>query len=89
MSALSFLAQHRADPCRPLSLDRAGPSYLRPDEAFPAELGALSMTELQVLHSRMCRQLDREYLTEPQGPHPCTTDRLQDILGELDARDRA
>ncbi|WP_460669371.1 hypothetical protein [Kocuria himachalensis] len=47
------------------------------------------MTELQVLHSRMCRQLDREYLTEPQGPHPCTTDRLQDILGELDARDRA
>ncbi|MEX5235117.1 hypothetical protein [Kocuria arenosa] len=45
------------------------------------------MTELQVLHSRICRQLDREYLTEPHGPHPCTTDRLQDLCGELDARD--
>lgn len=31
----------------------------RPVEAFPAELGALSMTELQVLHSCMCRQLDQ------------------------------
>lgn len=89
MSAPSLLAQHRADPCRPVSFDRAGRSDLRPDEAFPADLGTLSMTELQVLHSRMCRQLDREYLTQPQGPHPCTTDRLQDILGELDARDRA
>jgi hypothetical protein len=31
----------------------------RPVEAFPAELGALSMTELQVLHACMCRQLDQ------------------------------
>ncbi|TDL46542.1 hypothetical protein [Kocuria rosea] len=62
---------------------------LPPDEAFPAELRALSMTELQVLHSRMCRQLDQEYLTAPYGPHPCTTGRLQDVLGELDAREGA
>jgi hypothetical protein len=62
---------------------------LGPDEAFPAELGGLSMGELQVLHSRICRQLDRDYLTGPGGPHPCTTDRLQDVLDELDARDAA
>lgn len=47
------------------------------------------MGELQVLHSRICRQLDRDYLTGPDGPHPCTTDRLHDVLAELDARDAA
>lgn len=64
-------------------------SCLGPDETFPAALAALSMGELQVLHSRICRQLDREYLTGPEGPHPCTTDRLQEVVHELDARDAA
>lgn len=68
----------------------SGPcSCLGPAEAFPAELSGLSMGELQVLHSRICRQLDRDYLTAPDGPHPCTTDRLQDVLDELDIRDAA
>jgi hypothetical protein len=87
MSAPTLPTQHQTDPCRPPGSHGALRSSLGPEELFPAELGALSMTELQVLHSRICRQLDREYLTEPHGPHPCTTDRLQDVLGELDARD--
>ncbi|MGQ1795834.1 hypothetical protein ACT4S5_01645 [Kocuria oceani] len=62
-------------------------SCLDPAQVFPGDLGDLSMSELQVLHSRICRQLDRDYLTDPAGPHPCTTDRLQDVLHELDARD--
>lgn len=69
------------------SPDPAPCSCLDPGQAFPADLGSLSMSELQVLHSRICRQLDRDYLTGPDGPHPCTADRLQDVLGELDARD--
>ncbi|MFE7629514.1 hypothetical protein [Kocuria sp. NPDC057446] len=64
-------------------------SCLDPAQAFPGDLEGLSMSELQVLHSRICRQLDRDYLTGPGGPHPCTADRLQDVLDELDARDAA
>ena len=72
----------------PGPVPHGGPcSCLGPAQAFPAELGGLSMGELQVLHSRICRQLDRDYLTGPDGPHPCTTDRLHDVLDELDARD--
>ncbi|MFF0991406.1 hypothetical protein [Kocuria nitroreducens] len=89
MSTPTTVTHHGTDSFRPPGPDRSLRSCLGPDEAFPAELGALSMAELQVLHSRICRQLDREYLTAPDGPHPCTTDRLQDVLGELDARDHA
>lgn len=84
MTASTTVDQHRAqDP------SRSRRSCLGPEEGFPDELGALSTVELQVLHSRLCRQLDREYLRAPDGPHPCTADRLQDVLGELDARDHA
>lgn len=62
-------------------------SRLRPEDDFPNDLAALGKAELQVLHSRVTRQLDREYLTDPAGPHPCTLDRCQDLLAELDARD--
>ncbi|WP_154676732.1 MULTISPECIES: hypothetical protein [Kocuria] len=47
------------------------------------------MTELQVVHSRVIRQLDRGYLTDPTGPYSATTDRCQDLQAELDARDTA
>lgn len=89
MTATTTLTPHRGDPARSPGPHRGVRSCLGPEEAIPDELGELSMAELQVLHSRICRQLDREYLTTPHGPHPCTTDRLHDVLGELDARDNA
>ncbi|MGX5359619.1 hypothetical protein [Kocuria sp. KH4] len=79
---------HRSPAPPPAAQDQPC-SCLGPDEMFPAALAALSMDELQVLHSRICRQLDREYLTAPDGPHPCTADRLQELVHELDARDAA
>lgn len=62
---------------------------LDPAAPFPADLSALSLVELQVLHSRACRQLDREYLTDPAGPHPVTLDRHCELVIELDRRDSA
>ncbi|MEX5303862.1 hypothetical protein [Kocuria sabuli] len=89
MSTPTTATDHSTDSFSVPEPDGGPCSCLEPAEAFPAELGGLSMGELQVLHSRICRQLDRDYLTTPDGPHPCTTDRLQDVLGELDARDAA
>jgi len=89
MSAPTTVAHHTIDATGRPAEAGAACSCLGPTEAFPAELGALSMGQLQVLHSRVCRQLDREYLTGVDGPHPCTVDRLQEICGELDARDAA
>ena len=60
---------------------------LDPVEPLPAELAELELVELQVLHSRICRQLDHEYLTNPAGPHPVTLDRQQEIVTELDLRE--
>lgn len=62
-------------------------SCLGPDEPFPENLTELGMVDLQVLHSRITRQLDHDYLIDPTGPHPATTDRCQELLAELDARD--
>ncbi|MUN63871.1 hypothetical protein GMA12_12110 [Kocuria sediminis] len=59
---------------------------LGPDCAFPAELSALSLVELQVLHSRVVCQLEHEYLTGPDGPHPVTQDRHDELVAELEAR---
>lgn len=64
-------------------------SCLDPAETFPDALHTLSMCELQVLHSRICRQLDHEFLSDMEGPHPCTADRLHELIQELDARDAA
>ncbi|HST71863.1 MULTISPECIES: hypothetical protein [Kocuria] len=62
---------------------------LAPECAFPAELGALTLVELQVLHSRIACQLDHEYLDNPDGPHPVTQDRHEELLAELESRTRA
>ncbi|MGQ1795828.1 hypothetical protein ACT4S5_01615 [Kocuria oceani] len=64
-------------------------SQLGPEEDFPEDLDGLSMTDLQVLHSRVTRQLDHDYLTDPAGPHFVTMDRRQELLTELDARNTA
>lgn len=62
-------------------------TFLPPAAGFPADLTGLSLTELHVLHSRIGRQLDREYLTTPSGAHPLTLERYRDLTVELDARE--
>jgi hypothetical protein len=62
-------------------------TYLDPASRFPANLAGLGLAELHVLHSRICRQLDREYLTDPAGPNPLTLDRHSALVAELDLRE--
>lgn len=57
-----------------------------PDEDFPGDLSALALADLQILHSRLCWQADREYLGD--GPHPFTMDRLHDTITEMKRRER-
>lgn len=62
------------------------PTFLAPGQEFPPSLVELELPVLQVLHSRVCRQLEREHL-DPDGPHPETLDRQQALLVELDIRE--
>jgi hypothetical protein len=68
------------------SAPEAPSTCLAPGETFPTSLAELGLTELQVLHSRVTRQLDREYRTDPSGPHPVTLDRAEELADELDTR---
>ena len=43
-------------------------TYLVPADPFPAPLAELELVELHVLHSRITRQLDREYRTDRDCP---------------------
>lgn len=61
-------------------------TYLTPADPFPSALAELELVELLVLHSRITRQLDHEYRTDPAGPHPVTMDRAQELAAELDTR---
>lgn len=85
-SAPALVAPVLAPPMPPT---RAPGSRLGPEEDFPEDLTGLGMAELQVLHSRITRQLDHDYLTDPVGPHCSTMDRCQELLMELDTRDAA
>lgn len=60
-------------------------TYLAPTDPFPTTLAELELVNLHVLHSRITRQLEREYIT-PTGPHPVTQDRAQELVAELDTR---
>lgn len=60
---------------------------LGPDDAFPVDLTVLELVALQVLHSRICRQIDHDHLTDPDGPHPVTLDRHRQLVVELRARE--
>lgn len=71
------------------TLPGASGTCLDPAARFPSDLAALSLAELQVLHSRICRQLDREYVFDPAGPHPLTLDRHLELGIELDRREGA
>ena len=59
--------------------------YLQPQDDFPWQLSDLELVVLQVLHSRICLQLERESLN-PEGPHPVALERQQVLAAELDAR---
>lgn len=61
-------------------------TYLAPADPFPSALAELELVELLVLHSKVTRQLDREYRTDPAGAHPVTLDRAQELVVELDTR---
>lgn len=61
-------------------------TYLAPIDGFPSALAELELVELLVLHSRITRQLDREYRTDAAGAHPVTLDRAQELVAELDTR---
>lgn len=62
-------------------------THLDPGEDFPAVLAELTLVELQVLHSRVCVQLDSEYLGVSGGAHPVTLDRHQELVAELAVRE--
>ena len=78
------------DPAPPPGTGSAAvdPTCLGPACDFPADLTGLPLTQLQLLHSQISRQLDHEYLTDPTGPHPVTLDRRQELIAELHARTR-
>lgn len=67
------------EPRRPLTA-------LEPEREFPSSLAELELSALQVLHSRICRQLESEHL-DPAGPQPVTLDRQQELVTELEIRE--
>lgn len=61
-------------------------SRLRPDEFFPQDLGVLATEDVEVLNSKVHRELEFEY-REHGYPDPETEFRLEDLNDELDLRD--
>ncbi|GAB2612896.1 hypothetical protein GCM10009696_17990 [Kocuria himachalensis] len=81
-----LMSHPSTQPWDPLDLDDAEEIYLGPTAGFPAELSRLALPELQVLHSRLCRQLNRDHLQHPAFPHPVTMARYCKVVFALDAR---
>jgi hypothetical protein len=61
-------------------------TLLAPDQDFPDDLEHLPLEQVQLLHSRLTRQLEHEHLS-PAGPHPVTMERHRDLSVELDYRE--
>ncbi|WP_051476891.1 hypothetical protein [Arthrobacter sp. Br18] len=61
-------------------------SRLTPDEEFPEDLPNLDITEVEVLNSKVHREIDVEYI-EYGLPDPETQARLAELTEELDRRD--
>ncbi|WP_049822659.1 hypothetical protein [Arthrobacter sp. H41] len=59
---------------------------MTPDEEFPEDLTILESTEVEVLNSKVHRELDVEYV-EYGLPDPETQARLAELTEELDRRD--
>ena len=60
-------------------------SRITPDENFP-DLTHLPMEEVEVLNSKVHRELDFEYASDGEA-HPETEFRLEELDNELDVRD--
>lgn len=71
----------------PTSTETADPGIRSaPADPLPTGLAELELMVLQVLHSRIWCQLEHEYLTTADGPHPVTLDRRNDLVAELSTR---
>lgn len=57
---------------------------ITPDDPFPFDLTTLRRAEVEVLNSKLHRQLDVEYLAG--GPDPETAARYEEVTAELDRR---
>lgn len=61
-------------------------SRLAPTDSYPEDLTILDDIEIQVLHSRLQRQLDHEYVHDLDADSE-TLFRHEEITEELDRRD--
>ncbi|MBE0010918.1 hypothetical protein [Arthrobacter sp. AET 35A] len=59
---------------------------LAPEEPFPEDLDTLADGEVEVLNSKVHRQMDEEYVEDGQ-PDPETEFRKEELDEELDERD--
>ncbi|NOJ60508.1 hypothetical protein [Arthrobacter sp. 260] len=59
---------------------------LTPDQPFPEDLTQLENIEVEVLNSRIHRELDAEYVRYGL-PDPETEGRLEELTEELDRRE--
>ncbi|MHA7275173.1 hypothetical protein [Arthrobacter sp. HLT1-21] len=60
-------------------------SRLSPEQSFPADLAPLEDSQVEILNSKVNRQLDLEYI-EDQEVDPETESRYEELKAELDYR---
>lgn len=63
-----------------------GKSRIKPEDPFPENLNQLEDNQVEVLNSKVHRQLEVEYVQEG-SPNPETEHRQEEINEELDDRD--
>lgn len=61
---------------------------LTPSESFPEDLSSLSLPQVEVLNSKIQRELSHEYVQDGL-PDPETEFRNEELTEELDRRDAA
>ncbi|WP_434995484.1 hypothetical protein [Arthrobacter sp. Ld5] len=59
---------------------------LSPSESFPEDLSSLSLPQVEVLNSKIQRELSHEYVQDGEA-HPETEFRNEELTEELDRRD--
>ncbi|MBG6189129.1 hypothetical protein IWX64_000049 [Arthrobacter sp. CAN_A212] len=60
-------------------------SRLSPEQPFPVDLAPLEDSQVEILNSKIHRQLDREYTVDHE-PDPETEFRHEELKAELDFR---
>lgn len=63
-----------------------GKSRIKPEDSFPEDLNQLEDNQVEVLNSKVHRQLEVEYVQEG-SPDPETEHRQEELNEELDDRD--